>query len=360
MLKNSPQDAEALILKGQILMRQHKPDEALATLQAAVKRAPDNPVGHYQLGLAFAEKSNPQQAEAEWREAVRLRPNFPEAWLALTKNAALKRDMKSLEDLSNQLKKHAPNSPDGYLYHATARMNQGDAIGAEADLMNLQKLGPQNPLYFLKMGELRLAQKRTADAEAMFRQALSRDPNSFEAMRGIVQVDEAKNKPADALAFVQEQIKRNPSHSGLLLLLAELQVQAKQLKPGEDSANQVLALDKNNVPAMVLLAQLVAADGLPDKAIALYQRAIKISPRDVRLQISLGALYERTGNWQQAESSYQKVLTIDSENPLASNNLAYLLLEHGGSPTVALTLAQTARKGLPKLPNAEDTLGWAY
>jgi len=27
---------------------------------------------------------------------------------------------------------------------------------------------------------------------------------------------------------------------------------------------------------------------------------------------------------------------------------------------VALTLAQTARKGLPNLPNAADTLGWAY
>jgi cellulose synthase operon protein C len=162
------------------------------------------------------------------------------------------------------------------------------------------------------------------------------------------------------LAFVQEQIKRNPNVPALFLLLAELQIQAKQLKPAEDSANQVLALDKNNVPAMVLLGQLVAADGSTDKAIALYQRAIELSPRDVRLQILLGAQYERAGNWQQAESTYQKILTIDAENPLASNNLAYLLLEHGGSPTVALTLAQTARKGLPKLPNAEDTLGWAY
>jgi Tfp pilus assembly protein PilF len=53
-------------------------------------------------------------------------------------------------------------------------------------------------------------------------------------------------------------------------------------------------------------------------------------------------------------------LAIEAENPLASNNLAYLLLEHGGSPNVALTLAQTARKGLPNLPNAADTLGWAY
>jgi Tfp pilus assembly protein PilF len=27
---------------------------------------------------------------------------------------------------------------------------------------------------------------------------------------------------------------------------------------------------------------------------------------------------------------------------------------------VALTLAQTARRGLPNLPNSADTLGWAY
>src|SRR5262249_11784076 len=38
----------------------------------------------------------------------------------------------------------------------------------------------------------------------------------------------------------------------------------------------------------------------------------------------------------------------------------YLLLEHGGSPSVALTLAQTARKGLPNTPNSADTLAWAY
>ena len=36
------------------------------------------------------------------------------------------------------------------------------------------------------------------------------------------------------------------------------------------------------------------------------------------------------------------------------------MLEHGGSVNVALTLAQTARRGLPDLPNSADTLGWAY
>jgi tetratricopeptide (TPR) repeat protein len=36
------------------------------------------------------------------------------------------------------------------------------------------------------------------------------------------------------------------------------------------------------------------------------------------------------------------------------------MLEHGGDVNVALSLAQTARKGLPDLPNTADTLGWAY
>src|SRR6202041_2325717 len=46
--------------------------------------------------------------------------------------------------------------------------------------------------------------------------------------------------------------------------------------------------------------------------------------------------------------------------PVAANNLAYLMLEHGGNVNVALTLAQTARKGMPNAPSSADTLGWAY
>jgi cellulose synthase operon protein C len=45
---------------------------------------------------------------------------------------------------------------------------------------------------------------------------------------------------------------------------------------------------------------------------------------------------------------------------MAANNLAYLMIEHGESGSIALSLAQTARRGLPNIPNSADTLGWAY
>jgi tetratricopeptide (TPR) repeat protein len=51
---------------------------------------------------------------------------------------------------------------------------------------------------------------------------------------------------------------------------------------------------------------------------------------------------------------------MSPDNPLASNNLAYVLLEQGGNIDVAMGMAQTARRGMPNSPNAADTLGWAY
>ena len=57
---------------------------------------------------------------------------------------------------------------------------------------------------------------------------------------------------------------------------------------------------------------------------------------------------------------YQKALSFDPNNPVVSNNLAYVLLQSGGNVDTAFSLAQTAHRGMPDSPNAADTLGWVY
>ena len=61
-----------------------------------------------------------------------------------------------------------------------------------------------------------------------------------------------------------------------------------------------------------------------------------------------------------AEQLYQKALQVQPNNPLAANNLAYLLIETGGDANNALMLAQAARQALPKNPSVADTLAWVY
>jgi tetratricopeptide (TPR) repeat protein len=97
-----------------------------------------------------------------------------------------------------------------------------------------------------------------------------------------------------------------------------------------------------------------------DQAIAGYRSALLSNPRDIRIYVALGSLLETRNQWEEAEDLYKKALQIQPDYALAANNLAYLMLEHGGNVNVALSLAQIGRKGMPDSPNSADTLGWAY
>ena len=72
----------------------------------------------------------------------------------------------------------------------------------------------------------------------------------------------------------------------------------------------------------------------------------------------LGELYETKQDWATAKQMYQKAIDIRANNPLAANNLAYLMVQTGDNLDAALALAQIARRGMAESPNATDTLGW--
>jgi len=360
ILKRAPQDDGALVLRGQILLQTGRANEALQTLQQAVKTNPANAFGHYELGMAYLAKGITNQAEGEWRAATQMRADLTDAWIALGKAATDHHDWPALEQISLQIKKIAPVSPGGYLFHATARMNQNDAVGAEAALKELIQVAPQNPLGYAKLGQLRAFTKRWKEAEVLYREALYRSPNFLDAIQGIVDLDFQFGKPSQAIQFIQEKIDADSNDAALYLLQGQAFVRAQRPVDAKQSFSRCIELDKQSLSGFIMLAQVEQSLGDLPRAIAHYRQAIAIAPNSAGLYTTLGTVYEGQGNWQEAQSVYQRALAIQPEDPLAANNLAYLLLEHGGNITVALTLAQTARRGFPNIPNSADTLGWAY
>jgi tetratricopeptide (TPR) repeat protein len=342
------------------LLQTGKTNDALQTLQQAVKNNPANAFGRYQLGMAHLAKGNTNQAEGEWRAATQIRPDMTDAWIALGKVASDRRDWSALEQIGAQIKKVSPASPGGYLFHATARMNQNDGAGAEADLKQLIQVAPENPMGYAKLGQLRAFEKRWNEAEALYREALNRSSSFFDAIQGIAEIDFQRGKPADAMQFVQEKINADTNDAALYLLQGQVLVRAKQPADAKASFLKCVELDKQNLSGFIMLAQVEQSLGDAPGAIGHYKQAIAIAPGNAGLYTTLGTLYEGQGNWQEAQGLYQRALALQPEEPLAANNLAYIMLEHGGNVTVALTLAQTARRGFPNLPNSADTLGWAY
>jgi Flp pilus assembly protein TadD len=103
-----------------------------------------------------------------------------------------------------------------------------------------------------------------------------------------------------------------------------------------------------------------AAKGSTDQAIATCRRGLENNPNEPNFDILLGDLYQSRKDWNNAIEAYQKALTLKPGNPVASNDLAAVMLQSGGNLDVALSLVQTARRGLPDSPGVADTLGWIY
>ncbi|PYV12396.1 MAG: hypothetical protein DMG23_01225 [Acidobacteria bacterium] len=360
ILKGNPGDLDAQVQQGQILLRQGRTNDALQSLQASLKKQPGNAQAHYYLGLAFSQAGNPRQAETEWREAARIRPNLMEAQTALALVALGKRDANQLAQTAETIMKAQPSSSQGYVYHALANEIRKNLPGAEADLKKAIEVAPQNPIVYIRMADLRAAaREKFGEAEKLYEQALQLDPSAAEALLGLVRLYNFQKQPAKALEKVRAQIAKAPS-GYYYFLLGQLLLRQGDLEKAEEAMQMATQMDKKNADAFLLLGQVQVARGSQEKAMTSFQRSIQENSRDPRSYVMFGALAEKRGDWKSAKEAYEKALQVEPDYPLAANNLAYLMLEHGGNSDVAFSLAQVALRGLPDLANTQDTLAWAY
>jgi cellulose synthase operon protein C len=361
ILKGNPSDTEALIFKGQIALRDLKPQEAVDSLQTAIKNDPDNGVAHYHLGAAFDQLGNLERAESEWRQAVKSRPDLVDAQRALAGVAIRKSDVNSLAQAADQIINFQPTAPDGYIFRSIAEINRRQATKAEDDIHKAIEVAPQSPVGYVQMGNFRLLEKKYKEAESYYQQALDRDPNSVDALSGMANLYLTQKQPDNAIAAVNSQLAKAPNNSGFHDLLGTLLYDHKKdAKGAEAELKKAVELDNKNSDALMKLGRVQALEGQAGQAIATYEQSLKTNPRDFRFYILIGELYEYQKDWDHAKDYYQKALGLQPDNALASNNLAYVMLQQGGNVDVALSMAQTARRGMPDSPNVADTLGWAY
>ena len=74
----------------------------------------------------------------------------------------------------------------------------------------------------------------------------------------------------------------------------------------------------------------------------------------------LGIIHDGHNEYEQAQAHYETILRLAPRFAPAANNLAWILVEHGGNLDVALSHAQMAREQQPNDSHIADTLGWIY
>ncbi|HET9406822.1 MAG TPA: tetratricopeptide repeat protein [Candidatus Sulfotelmatobacter sp.] len=361
LLKTNSRDVDALVYKGQIQLRRNDINGAVDALQSALRNDQDNAVAHYQLGLAFIQQHNEARAESEWRDAVRLRPDLTDAQRSLASLELSRGEIDALMNTAQGIIDAQPYSPDGYLLRSVGEINRQRYADAERDLHKAMDIAPTSAAPYVQMGNIRMLQKQYAEAGKFFQQGLEKDPASSDALGGLMNSYIEVKQPDKAIEAAIAQIAKSPNNSGFYDLLGTALFDSKKDIKGADAAlRRAIELDKSNSDALIKFGKVQVAEGSADQALATYKQSIKDNPREISFYILAGELYESQNKWDDAKSMYQQALNVQPDNPLAANNLAYVILQQGGNVDVAMAMAQTARRGMPDSPNAADTLGWAY
>ena len=96
----------------------------------------------------------------------------------------------------------------------------------------------------------------------------------------------------------------------------------------------------------------------PREALDAFSAALRLQPDVFEALRGQGEAYEALGQVDRAVESYRRALALNGEDPVALNNLAWVLSEHRKKPDEALPLAQKAVQRAPQAPEMLDTLGW--
>jgi Flp pilus assembly protein TadD len=136
-------------------------------------------------------------------------------------------------------------------------------------------------------------------------------------------------EPLAQAAFWANEMRKNPLDAEAGVKMAGAMRQLGKAQEAYDTVRQVLALQPDNVEALLESARDAIAGNQGFYAIAPAKHAAQLRPKDWRAPSLLGIAYEQTRQPQMALAAHQQALALAPDNPAALCNLGMFLAGNG-------------------------------
>jgi tetratricopeptide (TPR) repeat protein len=321
-IQRNPENAEARLLLGSVLMEQGQEAESLEQLKEAVRLKPRSSEAHNALGEAYNAFGRAKEARPEFEKAVKIDSRLTQARINLA--AALLEEENAGAaglhlDRALALLGNTPEAAYPLYLRAKVYTAARDASAAVAALEKAVKLRPDFAEAWSDLGE--------------GRRNLSDDRGALTAFQRAVELS-----PDDAVAQTRcgaKLLEMGNAHDAIPHLEA-----AARLDPKNQSALNSLqsALRKDGQPAAAdaarrKLAEVIRERDRNDQALV---AALEMNNR--------GASLEKSGDVPGAIEKYRAALALQPEHPGIRTNLATALIKAGQWEEGISQLREAARR----------------
>lgn len=297
--------------------------KALEALKAITVKDDLDPSFFALAGEVYLQNGDAKSAEEYFAKALKVDPNnvATRTALAVSHLSSGRNDGSALEELESIAESNDATNAD--LALISAHLRRGDYSKALAAVAKLESKQPEKPLAANLRGRIQLAQKDTAAARKSFEQALAIDPTYFSAAASLAALDMRDKKPADAKKRFESLLAKNPKQSQALLALAELA--ALQSASKEEVAGLLTKASEANptdVAPRLLLINLHLRNQDNKLALSAAQSAVSAVPSSPELRDALGRAQQASGDLNQANATFAKLVEDQPLSPQAYLRLA--------------------------------------
>ncbi|MBV8771527.1 MAG: tetratricopeptide repeat protein [Deltaproteobacteria bacterium] len=314
-LQYSPDNIQALLLKGDALAEEGQYQQAEQAFRQVTKLAPQNSVAHKRLGQVAVKRNDLVSAANEFEAALRLDPKQSVLLNDLALVLLKTKGKVAAEDRIRQQIKKQPENADFHALLAVFLMNDHQLDQASAELKSALKNDPDEPNLYFMLARVYQTQGNTGQADVELKASLAHRSNFGPALQMLGAMANREGRLDEAIGYYQRLVAAAPNS----------------------------AIAANN-----LAYEYLRANRNLDQALELAQRARQLSPHDPHVADTLGEVMLARGLPENAMQLFRESVQADASAPSPHYHLGFALLalkqrsEAGAELSTALKLAPDA------------------
>jgi tetratricopeptide (TPR) repeat protein len=361
LVEDYKDDPEAKAIRASLRLQgadKQELDAAIQELSGVLKKMPDRAVLRYNLGEAHLKKGEVEAARAQFQEAMKLQPTYVQPKLAQARIHLAKGEFATALQLADESLRVAPGLIVGRLARASALLGSRDLRGARTELETILKSSPNTLDAQYLLAVINLNEKGFDEAEKGFMVLRQATPPDVRGLYGLSDVYAATGRHALAKQLINKELESKPAQaSGLRVALANVAIRGQEYAEAVEVLQSLTREHPQAVDVWLRLGETYRLWKKTDDAIRCFEKAKQLAPGNPTPLLSLAMTLEGAGRKDQTRPLYEQVLQKQPDNPIALNNLAYILADSNGDLDQALSYAQKARQLWPNNEDVADTLG---
>lgn len=315
LLKGAPNYMPGVLLAGAVLSELGSYEQAQAHVARVLGVAPGN---HYARKLLISILSRTGQiprAIEVLQAGLKMTPDDAELLARAGELYTISSDFSKAAEYFALAAKGAPDDARARTKVGVSRLVAGETERAFADLEASALLSSemyQADIVLVVSHLRRGAFDQALKAMGSLEKKQPNNPVTYN-LKGVVYLGK-KDIPTARMNF-ERALELQPTFIAAATNLAKLDLREKDIKRARGRLDSILERDKNNVPALLALAQMAPAlGGTQKERLALLDRARKADVKAIEPQLALASYYSQIGDYKKALEIAQQLQTSNPDN----------------------------------------------